>query len=189
MSKFIKKKQIVLAVLVVALGAAVYLNYYFSLQSPGVEGTSSSDTSSKNLGDAQYVNNPSAVTPSDDTTSQEDPTGYFAQARLNRENARQEALDVVVELMNSAKISDETEQQALAKTVEIAQAIEQESKIESLIKAKGFADCVVFIEDDKCSVVVAVEEMTAAQALQITEAVTAQSNIVAQNINIVPVNS
>ena len=193
MSGIFGKKQVLLAVLVVALGVAVYLNYYFSAQNPPVADANAATSSSKNLGDAQYVNNGSTTTPptggeSSAAATTGDPNDYFVQARLNRENARQEALDIIRDLMNDVKASEQTQQDALAKAAAIAAAVEQESKIESLVKAKGFSDCVAYIEEDACNIVVRSADLKAAQALQITEIVTAQSNIVAQNVKIVTVN-
>ena len=50
-----------LAVLVVALGVAVYLNY-FSSQNPLTAEADTSTSKSGNLGDAKFVDNPSTVT-------------------------------------------------------------------------------------------------------------------------------
>ena len=187
MTHIFGKKQVLLATLIVALGLAVYLNYYFSTQSPDVLGTNASTVSKDNLGDAQYVNG-SAVSevPGD---SSEDPNDYFSQARVNRENARAEALDVIKDMMNDVKATDEIKKEAADKAAAVAAAIEQESKIESLIKAKGFADCVVYIEGENCNVVVKSEGLKPQESVQITEIVTTQSNIVAQNISIGTVNS
>ena len=89
--------------------------------------------------------------------------------------------------MNNAKASQETQEKALAKAAAIAAAVEQESKIESLVKAKGFADCVAYIEDDKCNIVVRSDNLKDTEALQITEIVIAQSDITADNVKIVTV--
>ena len=186
MTHIFGKKQVLLATLIVALGLAVYLNYYFSTQNPDVLGTNASTVSKDNLGDAQYVNG-SATSDPGDTSS--DPSDYFSQARLNRESARTEALDVVKDLMNDVKATDEIKKEAADKAAAIATAIEQESKIESLIKAKGFADCVVYIEGENCNIVVKSEGLKPQESVQITEIVTTQSNIVAQNISIGTVNS
>ena len=192
MSGIFGKKQILLAVLVVALGVAVYLNYYFSSQNPPVADVNASTSESKNLGDAQYVNNGSTTTPTKQetgtTTTAADPDDYFAQARQNRETARDEALDIIRDLMNDVKSTEEMQQKALSEASEIAKAVEQESKIESLVKAKGFKDCVAYLADDMCNIVVRSDGMTPQEALQITEIVTAQSKIVAQNVKIVTVN-
>lgn len=122
-----------------------------------------------------------------DTSTTEDPSDYFVQARLNRENARQEQLDIVKDMMNDVKATDEIKKQAADKVEAVTKAIEQESKIESLIKAKGFTDCVVYIEDKNCQIVVRSEGLQMQDTVQITEIVTSQSDITAQNINIVPV--
>ena len=190
MTRFFGKKQVLLATLIVALGVAVYLNYYFSSQQPpttDVNGQPTSSTSStNNLGDAQYVGNSSVVSSTESTAA--DSNDYFVQARLNRETARNEALDIVKDMMNDVKATDEVKKQAAEKAAAIAQAVEQESKIESLIKSKGFADCVVYIEGENCSIVVRSEGLKPQESVQITEIVTNQSNIVAQNINIGTVN-
>lgn len=55
MTRIFGKKQVLLATLIVALGVAVYLNYYFSSQQPpttDVNGRPTSSTSSRNMGDA-----------------------------------------------------------------------------------------------------------------------------------------
>ena len=184
MTRIFGKKQVILATLIVALGVAVYLNYYFSSQQPPITDVNGnpSTSSSHNLGDAQYVGSSNVV--SAPVTSGTESGDYFVQARLNRENAREEALDIVKDMMNDVKATDEVKKQAAEKAAAIAQAVEQESKIESLIKSKGFADCVVYIEGENCSVVVRSEGLKPQESVQITEIVTTQSNVVAQNINI-----
>lgn len=188
MSGIFGKKQVLLGALVVALGIAVYLNYYYSVRSPSIDTDASAVVSQDHYGDTQFVDNPTVVNSGDlqAGTTEADPNDYFVQARKNRETARQEALDVIKDLMNDAKISQETQEQALEKAAAIASAVEQESKIESLVKAKGFEDCVAFIEGDKCSVVVRSAELKSAEALQITEIVTSQAGVKAENVNIVP---
>ena len=187
MKQLMGKKQLLLAVLVVALGAAVYLNYYFSLGEPKMTTGGNnpvSDTAgdtTKNLGDSQYVNGPEATAPP------ENPEDYFVKARANRKAAREEALDIIEDLLSDVKNNEQIQQEALARGAVIAAAVEQESKIESLIVAKGFADCVVYIEGEKCSIVVRCEGLTPVMAVQITDIVTSQSNVVAQNVNIVTV--
>ena len=88
-------------------------------------------------------------------------------------------------MMNDAKATDAIKQEALAKTEAVAAAIEQESKIESLVKAKGFEDCVVFIEDKTCHIVVKAEGLQPQEAAQITDIICAQSQVPATGITIV----
>lgn len=179
MKKFFGKKQLLLGTLVVALGMAVYLNYYFAQSPSGLldTGTQQQQHDDKTLGDALNVN----ATPDSSGSS------YFSQARESRRSAREEMTEAVKELLNDVKATDEQKAAATAQALAITKAIEQESKIESLIKAKGFSDCVVYIEGENCSVVVSAESLTAQDTAKISQAVTAQSGVLAQNINIVTV--
>ncbi len=181
MKKLFGKKQLVLGTLIVALGMAVYLNYYFAQSPSGLLNTGTQQQQQrddKTLGDALNVN----ATPDSNTS-------YFTQARASRQSARDEMTETVKELLNDVKATEEQKAAATEQALAITRAIEQESKIESLIKAKGFADCVVYIEGDKCSVVVDAEELTAQDTAKISQAVAAQSGILTQNISIVTVKS
>ena len=177
MAKFFGKKQAILGTLVVALGVAVYLNYYFAdgaTKTPTVKDPVTHQTAADGtLGDALNVN--ASV------------KSYFEQARQNRAEAREEAAELVKEILNDVKTTDEQKAAVAVQVAQMAKAIEQETKIEELIRAKGFADCVVYIEGENCSVVVKSEELTAQDTAKISQVVTAQSNISAQNINIMAV--
>lgn len=188
MSGIFGRKQVMLAVLIVALAVAVYLNYYYSTKNPVTTDNSISVSGSKNLGDAHFVGNPSTVNSSGTGgATSANSSDYFVKAKQSRQEARQEALDIIRDLMNDVKANQQTQQQALEKAAAIAAAVEQESKIESLVKAKGFTDCIAYIEGDSCNIVVRSNGLSEAGALQITDIVTSQSKIKAQNVKIVTV--
>ena len=94
MKRFFGKKQVMLATLAVALGLAVYLNYYFAQQDtlPQIGGHPSSDTATtttagKHMGDSQFVNAPTTANPTTGTTTVDtNESEYFRKARENREN-------------------------------------------------------------------------------------------------------
>ncbi len=182
MKKFFGKKQLLLGTLVLALGMAVYLNYYFADSSSGLLDTKpqqQQQEDDKHLGDALNVN----------SSVDDDETNYFVQARESRETARAEATQTVKDLLSDVKATDEQKATATQQVLALASAMEQESAIENLIKAKGFDDCVVYIHEKQCSVVVDAEALTVQDTAKIAQTVTAQSGISAQNINIVAVNS
>ncbi len=186
MKSIFGKKQVLMAALVLALGLAVYLNYFFSLESPNVSTggkTATTTTSTRSLGDSQFVNNTTTKQETTTTTG----SSYFTEARKNREKAREEALGILQETLANVKATDAMKKEAASKAEAIAKAVEQESKIESLIKAKGFADCVVYIENENCSVVVQSDGLKPQETLQITEIITSQSNVKAENISIITV--
>ena len=69
----------------------------------------------------------------------------------------------------------------------LADAIAQEAAIEELVKAKGFADCVAYLTENGCQLVVKAEALTPEQNLQILDIVTSQASVAAQNVSIVAV--
>ena len=73
---------------------------------------------------------------------------------------------------------------ATNKIVEISQQIEDESKIETLIKAKGFENCVVYLDDESANVVVQTSGLAVEQAAQIKNIVLSEKDIKAENITI-----
>lgn len=192
MKRFFGKKQVLVATLAVALGLAVYLNYYLAqneLKSDtATGGNNTTTTTGGHLGDSQYVSGTTTV-PVEQTGSTTVQTPYFKQARESREAARAESLQMLQELVNDVKSSQAVIDDATEKILAAAEAGERESAIESLVKAKGFADCVAYIEGDRCNVVVLSEGLTGAQTLQITEIITAQSSIKPENIKISSVKS
>lgn len=191
MKKAFGKKQWMMLGLVVALGAAVYLNYYFTQDIPLSQGEQGvvNDTDDGALGDALFVGAPvEDEQPKEETPKGESPSAtadYFAEARAARTDAREESVKLLEEVFDSAGSTAEEKAAATAKATAIADHILQESNIENLIIAKGFADCVVFIHDDACRVVVDVAELQAMESVQIMEIVLSQSDIVADNVQIV----
>ena len=83
----------------------------------------------------------------------------------------------------------QAQKEALDRVAALTSAVERESALEALILAKGFADCVVYIDGDHCHVVVKAEALDAGQSVQILEIVTTQSRVPAENSDIVAVNS
>ena len=182
------KKQLVLATLVLALGAAVYLNWQFAGTNTLPVGDTSSETSQ--LGAAQLVNNAYVETVTDDLQSsteaatQEDT---LAQARVDRQNSRDEALELLDNVLESVDSDSAAKQQAVEEASAIAQNILEESNVESLLQAKGYSQCVAYITEEECSVVMAgsVEE---ADTLIVQEIVMEQTGLSADKIKIIGTN-
>jgi len=79
---------------------------------------------------------------------------YFAQSRLSREQARDEAISILKETVESSTADDGAKEAASAKISALAENSVTEARVESLIKAKGYAEAVVLIGDDNLSVIV-----------------------------------
>lgn len=189
MKKIPFKKQALVLTMVAALGVAVYLNYYFS--DTGLPMGNKNTKTEGTLGEAVFVNDGDAA-----KNDKEEPAtavgatvNYFDQARKNREKAREEAMDLIKDIAADVQKDAAAAQKAVDATTALAAAAERESKIEGLVKSKGFADCVAYIADENCSVVVKAENLTPTQTLQISEIVSKQTDIPAQKINIMAVKS
>lgn len=192
MKQFLKKKQLMMVALVAALGMAVYLNYYL-LEDPALSaGTDPEDSSASqdadNLGDATFVgagvSDPDTDVSGDTSDTSQEGATYFDTARKNRTAAREQALSILQEVLDNAQASAEDKALATQQATAIAENVLQESHIESLIAAKGFADSVVYIEGDSCSVVVQAETLQQQESMQIMQIVVSQSAIKADKVQI-----
>ena len=84
-------------------------------------------------------------------------------------------------------MSEADKKQASEKAVALTEVIEAESRIENLIKAKGFEECVVYITTDSANVVVKSEGLDQDQATQIKNIVVAEGSIKGENVTITEV--
>ncbi|MFA9380842.1 MAG: SpoIIIAH-like family protein [Acetanaerobacterium sp.] len=192
------KRQILLATLVLALGIAIYLNWQFSQSGKDMTLIEDADAS-KNYGEAQFVS-----TEDDEATDAIDVTGvtditdaivtnnagedYFIEARLNKKQSRDEAVETLQNILKDSAITEEEKDVAITTAASISTAIDAESIIESLIKAKGFEDCIAFVDGDKASVVVKTEGLLNSEVAQIKDIILNQISLAAENITIIPVN-
>lgn len=83
-------------------------------------------------------------------------TDYFAAVRLSRQEARDNAVTLLQEAMSYGDESANAE--TTAQLEQIVQTALCEAQIESLIIAKGYADCVAYITEEGISVAVAAPE-------------------------------
>lgn len=110
---------------------------------------------------------------------------YFATSVVSRERTRDEAMEVLQSVIDDAGADDATKEQARLDLAELANAMENEAKIETLIISKGFEQCVAVINGDKINVIVKSEGLNAAEVAQINEIVYSQTGIIPANTVIV----
>ena len=205
-----RTRQATAAVLALALGAAVYLNWSFARAAPQdltvgaiADGTAQEVSAVIDpLTDDAAVETAAAV----DTTDTQAPTGknygeaqmvsvskdsgaeFFESARLARTKARDEALDTLKKSLKDAKLSDAEKKKLTEDLAAQVSSITLETKLETLIKSK--ADCVVDLEGKKANVTVMTENdaLTAAEVTRIRDALLSQcEGLAAQDITIVEV--
>lgn len=174
----IGKKQIILAGMTLVLGTAIYINYAFTATGGGIKATDKIKTQSANYGDAQLVN-------ADGTND------YFAQARIEKVTARDKAEETLKNIMSGGDSTDEEKSVASKDAAAMSSLIQSESKIESLVKAAGFSDCVVYLDGENANIVVKTDTdgLAASEAAQIKDILLNEVTVANENIRIFDVNN
>lgn len=196
----IGKKQIIIVGLTLILGVAVYINYLVGTKVrsdiPASNGGNSQSVG--NYGDQHFVG--SEDKKEDDVSIVGNTNGessvpvgnssideYFAQARLDKQASRAEAIEVL-QAIYSGGDSTETELAVMAQNAaNISGYIESESKIESVLKAQGFSDALCYLSENGASIIVKTDGLSAAQAAQIKNALLSEVNIPAEKISILEI--
>lgn len=185
------KRQIILSALMLSLGAAVYLNWQFTDPITIETTTEVEDVpSTEELGVAEMVNNSYIETVSDEILEtvvvenevSDDVLETISQARVERQSTRDEALDLLDDILEDVDSDTEAKVLAIEEASKIAQNMIDEANVENLIKAKGVDEVVVYISDDSCSVIV---DVLGENSLIIQDIIVAQTNISPENITII----
>ena len=168
-------RNLVILCAVLIIGGAVGVNYLLYPTTP----TNPDQDVDINLEDTDL----------NDTLSKDEATSdYFAQTVLSRQQARDEAIEVLQSVAQNTSALPEAVEAALADIAKIADDIEAESKIETLVKAKGLEDCIAVISDGNATVIVKTDGLLPSQVAQINEIVYEQSGILPTNLKIVEKN-
>lgn len=174
----IGRRKVLLAALVVILGAAIFVNWQFG--SVKVDDSEAS----KNLGDAQYVNGTN-VSDGDNENSNDDIADYFSNIKLERQQTRDAIKENYERISADTSVSEAEKAQSMATFAKLMENIKKETDIENLVKAKGVNECVAVINGDTVTVVVDCEELNDVILLQIKEISNKQTNISFENITII----
>ena len=113
---------------------------------------------------------------------------YFAEEKLLREQSRAEQVEQLTEYVANENLDQEAKSKAAANLIEIQERIEKENSAEALLKAKGFSEVYVRIDDDTVDVVVNKAELTDSDIAQIEEIVNRKTGYSVGKINITPLN-
>ena len=166
-------KSIVVASAALLIGLAVYLNYRWFYDPSASLGYGDNNMANGNSDNSTTAGNPS------------ENQDYFTSTALDRQQARDEALDVLKMVAESSESSQEAKAAAQEKISKIAVDIQNEVNIETLVKAKGFEDCVAIISDGSVSVIVSADSLQASEAAQILTIVYETTGINPENISII----
>lgn len=186
MKQHLKRNLTVLTV-VLFVAAAVYFNWSYNNQFGAADAdmVMAEDTEMKKAGTKTESPEPEAT----DGENGAESSDYFAQARLTRQQSRDEALNLLRSASEAEGASQETLDSAMNAISAMATDSMTETRIENLLLAKGYADCVVYIAGESISVAVPAPEegLTPAQVAAITDAVVSDSDFTAAQLKVVEV--
>lgn len=180
------KKNMVAAAVLVTVCAGIYVNWLYAEDAETQQLTDTLDTE-KVMSEELLVlsEDVSAITAGEvvDTTADD----YFAAVRLSRQQARDNALNLLQETFNAGEGTKAAESSATLE--DIVQTALSEAQIESLVIAKGYTDCVVYMTNEGISVAVAspAQGLQEADVAVIADIVMSQSDYSLNTIRIVEV--
>ena len=119
-------------------------------------------SANKNYGEVQLV-----------SVANNSGSKFFEEARLKRTKAHDEAMDAVQKALKSASLSAEEKKSYTQQLTGSLEDLNAENEIETLVRAKGFADCLCFLQSGRADLTVMTsgDTLTAAQVAQIRDIV------------------
>lgn len=180
------KKNLVAGAVLVTVCAGIYLNWIYTEENVAADLSQTIDAEKVMSEDALVLSEDlAAIAAGEDleTTSED----YFAAVRLSRQQARDNAIELLQEAMSYGDGRKEAE--SSVELEDIVQTALSEAQIESLIIAKGYADCVAYMSPEGISVAVAAPEggLQREDVAVIADIVMSQSEYTLDSIRVVEV--
>ena len=177
------KKNLIAGAVLLTVCSGIYLNWVYA---GNQNATNLEDTL-----DSEKVMSDSLLDLGDDSLQVDGTvdtiTDYFAAVRLSRQEARDSAVSLLQEAMSYG--DQNTAAQSSAQLEQIIQMALSEAQIESLVIAKGYADCVAYMTDNGISVAVASPEggLKDTDVAVIADIILTQSDYTLNDIRVVEV--
>ncbi|MGN0154889.1 MAG: SpoIIIAH-like family protein [Lachnospiraceae bacterium] len=113
----------------------------------------------------------------------------LSQAKLNREQTRSKAKEMLLEIINNENLSEDAKKDAIDKMLSMTERMEKESAAETQLAAKGFADSIVSISDESVDVTINAASLTDKQRTQIEDIITRKTGCELNDIVITTIQS
>lgn len=181
------KRNIVMCAVLLFVCASVYLNWsYNNRWGKADEAMVAAEDAAMEEAEMMYEQ---AL--AEEEEESETVNGYFASARLTRQQSRDEALSLLETAAASESASQETIDSAMESIAAMATWSMQETQIENLLLAKDFDECVVYISGDRVTVAVPSPEegLSDATVARITDTITGETEYAASQLTIIEVKN
>ena len=195
MKKIFRKNQIIVTALAVLIAVAGYLNYTNNDDNvKEVNNTYEQTYAGDDLLTKDYdiesldedIETESAKPGEAVFTNGNNMSNSIAKARIDREQLRSKNKETLLEVINNNDMSENQKKKAVKSMVEITENAEIENDIENLLRAKGFEDILVTINDNQVDVVVSESQVDDEQRAQIEDVIKRKTGIKVKGIVITP---
>ena len=184
--KLLNTKNFVIAGCLALVAAAVIVSSIVT--NPGDADTVGNE-SNKTLGNAVLADGTLADGDKNENKEEDadatEKNDFFASAILNREQTRDESMEVLNSLANNPDALPDTKEDALNAIAQMVADMNSEANIETLVKAKGFSECVAIVSGENCTVIVESGGLNAAETAMILEIVCQQTEAQPENVKII----
>lgn len=181
---FVNFKRIFLALLFILSAGTLFLGYN------GLVGAFLKDTA----GSGKALENPlpspgveAAVPAAEEAEAGRE--GFFVEYRLQRERARGRQIEVLKEIINSPSSAQDIRQTAQEQLLGISMSAAEETRVENLLKARGYRDAVVCVDQKGVSVVVDSRDLSHEEEAKIIDLVSRETGFGEQGIIVIPKNA
>ena len=174
----LNRKTTVLAACVVIIAIAGYINIRYSNPAENLPEINTFDETDTDIGTVLNESDGEEV----QVETNED---YFALAVINRERVRDEAIEMLKDVTDSETTDVSAKNEAYADMTRMANEIASEANVESLVKAKGFEECVAVISSDNANIIVQTDGLSINEVAQIKEIVYLECGVLPDNIKII----
>lgn len=151
------KKNMVAAAVLVTVCAGIYVNWLYTEEQASAQLTDAIDAE-KVMSEEMLVLSEDMAAIASGEEVQTTASDYFASVRLSRQQARDNAVNLLQEAMAYSSADAGKDVESAMELEQIVQTALSEAQIESLIVAKGYADCVAYMSAEGISVAVASPE-------------------------------
>lgn len=182
LSSRLNRRNLIIFASIALIGGAVYLNWLFFSGEPAgtADGNHVIDYTGGATGETAFI---SAA----DAAVETEADSYFAMTQLNRQRARDAAMESLQLVVDSENSLAELKQDAMQSMARISTDIANEANIEALVLAKGFTECVAVLNENSASVVVKSAGLLPNEVIQIKEIVCEQSGLDPKAIKIIEI--
>lgn len=110
---------------------------------------------------------------------------FFVEYRLQRDQTRARETEMLNQIIENEKISEEGKKQAEQQLLSLIALMEKELLVENMVKAKGYREAVFFYRDGLANVVVAAESLSEREVVQLAEMVSGLAGIRMEEVAVV----